>query len=110
MSQPDQPKIVILEKNQNRRDYLRAIVSGGEYIPFIFEKENICLDNLLPLQPDLVISGPLSQNKIYRFLNSVKMINGSLPVLLISSDRSVEDYIAFNGFGNVKVIKVNFEP
>jgi DNA-binding NtrC family response regulator len=110
MSQPDQPKIVILEKNQNRRDYLRAIVSGGEYIPFIFEKENICLDNLLPLQPDLVISGPLSQNKIYRFLNSVKMMNGSLPVLLISSDRSVEDYIAFNGFGNVKVIKVNFEP
>jgi len=110
MTQIDQHKIVILEKNQGRRDYLRSIVSGRGYLPFIFEKETICLDNLISLQPDLVISGPLSNNRIYRFVNTIKMMNGSLPVLIISADQSMEDDAHFNGFGDVKVLRVNFEP
>ena len=59
-----QSKIVILEADQYRRDYLRSIVSERGYIPYIFEKETICLDNLLPLDPDLVISGPLSNERV----------------------------------------------
>jgi hypothetical protein len=53
-------KIVILEADQQRRDYIRSLVSDRGYVPYIFEKETICLDNLQPLDPDLVISGPLS--------------------------------------------------
>ena len=52
-----QSKIVILEADQQRREYIRSIVSDRDYIPYIFEKETICLDNLQPLDPDLVISG-----------------------------------------------------
>ena len=105
-----QSKIVILEADQHRRDYIRSIVSDRGYLPYIFEKETICLDNLLPLDPDLVISGPLSNARVFRFVNTVKMINGSLPILIISGDRAVRESAVSNGFGDVKVIKVNFEP
>jgi len=101
-------KIVILEADQNRRDYIRSIVSNRGYVPYIFEKETSCLDNLLPLDPDLVISGPLTNDRICRFVNTVKMKNSDLPVLIISGDRSVRDSALSNGFADVKVIKVNF--
>jgi two-component system response regulator AtoC len=105
-----QSKIVILEADQHRRDYIRSIVSDRGYLSYIFEKENICLDNLMPLDPDLVISGPLSNERVCRFVNTVKMKNGNLPVLIISGDRTVRDDAMSNGFGDVKVIKVNFAP
>jgi DNA-binding NtrC family response regulator len=105
-----QSKIVILEADQHRRDYIRSIVSNRGYVPYIFEKETICLDNLMPLDPDLVISGPLSSERVCRFVNTVKMKNGNLPVLIISGDRTVRDDAMSNGFGDVKVIKVNFAP
>ena len=78
-------KIVILEADQQRRDYIRSLVSDRGYVPYIFEKETICLDNLLPLNPDLVISGPLSNDRVFRFVNTVKLINDSLPILIIST-------------------------
>ena len=105
-----QSKIVILEADQHRRDYIRSIVSDRGYVPYIFEKETICLDNLLPLDPDLVISGPLSKDRLCRFINTIKMINGSLPLLIVSGDRRVRESATSNGFGDVKVIKVNFAP
>ena len=105
-----QSKIVILEADQYRRDYIRSIVSDRGYVPYIFEKETICLDNLLPLDPDLVISGTLSNNRVFRFVNTVKMINGSLPILIISGDRAVRQNAVSNGFDDIKVIKVNFDP
>ena len=103
-----QSKIVILEADQHRRNYIRSIVSDRGYVPYSFEKETICLDNLMPLDPDLVISGPLSKDRVCRFVNTVKMKNGNLPVLIISGDRTVRDDAISNGFRDVKVIKVNF--
>jgi DNA-binding NtrC family response regulator len=64
----------------------------------------------MPLDPDLVISGPLSDGRVFRFVNTVKMMNGSMPILIISGDRAVRDSAVSNGFGDVKVIKVNFNP
>ncbi len=96
-----QSKIVILEADQHRRDYIRSIVSDRGYLPYIFEKETICLDNLLPLDPDLVISGPLPHERVCRFVNTVKMKNGNLPVLIISGDHSVRDSARSNGFTDV---------
>ena len=103
-------KIVILEADQQRRDYIRSIVSDRGYLPYIFEKETICLDNILALDPDLVISGPLSNDRVCRFVNTVKMKNGNLPVLIISGDQTVRDSARSNGFADVKVIQVKFEP
>ena len=105
-----QSKIVILEAEQQRRDYIRSIVSDRGYLPYIFEKETICLDNLMPLDPDLVISGPLPNDRVFRFVNSVKMMNGSMPILILSGDRAVRESAVSNGFADVKVIAVNFNP
>ncbi len=93
-----QSKIVILEADQHRRDYIRSIVSDRGYLPYIFEKETICLDNLMPLDPDLVISGPLSNDRVFRFVNTVKMINGSLPILIISGDQGGAGQCRFKWF------------
>ena len=109
MNQTDQHRIVILEKNQGRRDHIRSIVSSRGYLPFIFEKETICLDNLISLQPDLVISGSLSKNRMCRFVNTLKMMDGSLPVLIITGDRFIKEFADSNGFSDVKVLKKNFE-
>jgi two-component system response regulator AtoC len=102
-------KIVILEKNPGRRDYLKSIISGWGYTPFIFEKETICFDNLSSLNPDLVILGPLSQEKTFRFINTLQMRNNSLPVLIFSSDHAIEDFIHINGYIHVSVVKAPLE-
>jgi two-component system response regulator AtoC len=85
-------------------------VSGLGYTPYSFENEAICLDNLSPLNPDLVISGLLSSEKTFRFVNALKMRNRRLPVLIISGDHTVQDFIDTNGFADVFVVKEPIEP
>lgn len=110
MPPKDQQKIVILEVDLDRRDYLRSIISGWGYIPFCFESETICLDNLTPINPDLVISGPLPLERVSRFIYTLKIINPSLPVLIVSNDHAFQDYIDTNGFADVMLINISFEP
>ena len=105
-----QSKIVILEKSRVRREYLRSIVSDWGHRPFIFEKVDACLDNLRPLEPDLIISGTLPHDGMDRIVDMVKMMDGNLPLLIISSDPSLNSLTPFNGFNNIKVFKNNFEP
>jgi len=110
MLQTNQDKIIIIESNQARRDYLRSIVSGWGYLPFSFEKETIGLDNLQPLNPSLVISGSLPLENTFRLITTLKMINHSLPVLIFSDDRAMQDFININGFADVIIIRVTSEP
>ena len=63
--------IVILEKNQSHRDYLRSILSQLGYTPISFDRETICLDNLSLLNPHIVISGSLSSERTFRFVKSL---------------------------------------
>ncbi len=105
-----QSKIVILEKSKVRREYLRSIVSDRGHLPFIFEKANICLDNLLPLKPDLIISGSLPHDGMDQFVSMVKTMDGNLPVLILPSHPSQNRLTTFNGFKDVKVFNENFEP
>ena len=98
MYSEDKNKIIIIETNQDARDYLRSIISGLSYITFCFEKESIFLDNLSPLNPNLVIAGSLSSERVFRLINTIKMINYSLPVLIISNDYSIKNFIDINQF------------
>lgn len=43
-----------------------------------------------------------------RFNRKAKMMDGSLPVLIISSDPSFNSYATYTGFKDVKVLKRNF--
>ena len=93
--------------SRSRRDFLKSTFLKWGYIPFVFEKESICLDNLASLNPDLVISGSCSSDNALRFINSLKMIRYSLPVLLLADDCKLEEYINSSGFTGVRVYRKN---
>ena len=103
-------KIVLLEANQSRRDYLRSMISAWGYAPIAFEKESICLDNLPPLNPDLIISGSLNSEKAYHFINSIKMIKSDLPILILSGNQGIQEYVKNNEFYNVVIVSNNSAP
>jgi DNA-binding NtrC family response regulator len=105
MNTTEQHKIIILDSDQNRRDYLRAIITARGLTPFIFEKESRCLDNISPLGADLVISGPLAASKAYRLINTIKSTSYGLPVMIISNDKAIADFIRTNGFEDISVVK-----
>jgi DNA-binding NtrC family response regulator len=98
---------VLLEADPSRREFLKSTVLRWGYIPFVFEKESIFWDNLASLNPDLVISGSLSSDNTLRFINSLKMIRYSLPVLLLADDRIVQEYVNASGFTGVRVFHPN---
>jgi len=110
MNKTQQHKIIILESNQQRRDALKSMVAEWGHTPFIFEKESRCLDNLKPLDPDLVISGSLSADRARRFINTLQLTNCSLPVMIISDDQDILEFVDSNGFGDVSVFKINSDP
>ena len=110
MTKTSRHNIVILEANQMRRDYLRSIISGWGYSPFSFDKETICLDNLSTLNPCLVISGDLSLERTFRFVNTLKKKNRSLPVLIISGDYGIQDFIDTSLFDDIFVISTPVDP
>jgi DNA-binding NtrC family response regulator len=103
-------KIVLIEADHARRDHLKSAIQLWGFNPFSFDNELICLDNLHPLDPDLVISGNLPTENTFSFINSLKMINCDLPVLLISGDKHIQDYIKINGFSDIKVARKNMSP
>jgi len=107
MADLNQSKIVLLEADSSRRDFLRSTFLRWGYLPFVFEKESICLDNLMSLDPDLVISSSGASDDSIRFVNSLKMIRYSLPVLLLSDDSILEEYINTSGFTGVRVYRKN---
>jgi two-component system response regulator AtoC len=105
-----QHKIIILENNQQRRDALKTMVAELGHTPFIFEKESRCLDNLSPLDADLVISGSLSADRAMRFINTLQLTNCGVPVVIISDDQDIWEFVDGNGFGDVSVLKVDSKP
>ena len=105
-----QHKIIILDNNQQRRDALKSMVAEWGHTSFIFEKESRCLDNLKPLDPDLVISGSLSVEKARRFINTLQLTNCGVPLMIISDDQDVLNYVDSNGFGDVCILNVNSDP
>ena len=106
----NQHKIVILESNQQRRDALKTLIAECGHTPFIFEKECRCLDNLKPIDPDLVISGSLSIDRTRRFINTLQLSSYGLPVMIISDDMDILEFVDSNGFGDVSVFKINSDP
>jgi two-component system response regulator AtoC len=105
-----QHKIVILDNDRKRRDALKSMVAGWGHTPFIFEKESRCLDNLKPLDPDLVISGSLSADRARRFINTLQLTNCGVPMMIISDDQDIVKFVDSNGFGDVSVLKINSDP
>ncbi len=103
MTDSELKNIVILESDRSKRDFMRSIVSEFGYVPFTFGEESVCLDNLLHLNPRMVILGNIPPNGVQRFINCVKTINFSFPLLIISTDPDVAHFVATENFENVMV-------
>lgn len=110
MNPEDNNNIVILETNPTYRDYLRSIISQLGYTPISFDRETICLDNLSMLNPHLVISGSLSSERTFRFVNTLKMKNNGIRILVVSDDHAVQKFLNVNGFDDVVLIRPSIEP
>jgi DNA-binding NtrC family response regulator len=103
-------RIVILDNNRQRRDALKSMVAGWGHTTFIFEKESRCLDNLAPLDADLVISGSLSVERARRFIHTLQLTNCGVPLVIISDDQEITEFVDTNGFGEVCVLNINSNP
>ena len=110
MNPSNNNNIVILETNPTRRDYLRSILLQLGYTPISFDKETICLDNLPLLNPHLVISGSLSSERTFRFVNTLKIRNNGIRILVISDDHAVQEFLNINGFDDVVLLRPSIEP
>jgi len=102
--------VVILETDPTRRDYLRSILSQLGYAPIGFDRETICLDNLPLLNPYLVILGSLSSERTFRFVNTLKMGNNGIRILVISDEHAVQKFLNINGFDDVVLLRPSIEP
>ena len=103
-------KIVLLEADQARRDRLKSAIQSWGFKSFSFDNELICLENIQSLDPDLVISGDLTTNNAVSFINSLKMFNYGLPILLFSGDRCIQDYIKLTGLSGIRFVRKNIPP
>ena len=104
MPQSDNHKIAIIESDQEKRNYLRSLVSDWGYRSFCFDKETTCVDNLDPLDPGLIIIGSLSLVRMIRFLGAIREKNCRLPILIIFYDENIQTFVDENKFSNVTML------
>lgn len=105
-----QHKIVILDDDVHRRDFLRAVVHEAGAVPYFFDKPAIFLDNLAPIAPHAVITGPLPREQAYRVILSIKARNRGLPLLVLSADPDLERFASNNDFKEVTFLRGDAEP
>jgi DNA-binding NtrC family response regulator len=104
MSEFEKKRIVFIENDSKRRNHLRSLLNVSGYIPFFFDNEIICLDNLDNLKADLVIVGALPMIRIIRFLNGFEKKKYRLPVLMLSNDSHIQDFIKENFYLDIRII------
>jgi len=104
-----QNKIIVLEADRIRRDTLKSLLAEGGHLTYSFDDEKNCLDNLLAISPDLVVARSFSNQEGDRFVNSLKWMNADLPLLLISDDLSLNEFVEAAGFTKIGILKENFD-
>ena len=110
MQQNGQHNVIILENKKDKKDYLRSLVAGWGHRTFIFDRETVCLDNIATLEPDLIISGSLSIQRTCRFIHTLKVSNRNLPIVVVTDDQDIIDFVGHNGFKAVSVIEPGVSP
>ena len=99
-----QKRIIILEKNQSAKDYLRAMSAREGVLAFCFQQENTCLDNIFQLDPQLIVMGTMQPDRSIRFINALQAINCDLPAILFSQNPRIHQYLSINRLNNIKIV------
>jgi two-component system response regulator AtoC len=81
---------IVFSASFDARNYLREQVCSLGVNAFCFEKEAICFDNFLSIQPDMIIVETESLEVIWRFIFMLHASQVNAP-LLIASERSKSD-------------------
>jgi DNA-binding NtrC family response regulator len=97
-------KIIIVEQDPSYRDRLRYMVSRAGDLAFCFQHETTCLDNLSQLDAELIVMGSFPQDRSIRFMNALRAIDCHVPVIMISEDPALRQYLSVNRLGNMKVV------
>jgi DNA-binding NtrC family response regulator len=66
--------IIIFAQSPSERDYLRHMLSALGIAILCFEKETICFDNLVSLQPQLIVVRTDSKTTVWRFILTLKAL------------------------------------
>lgn len=98
---PSLPPAAIVETNPAQREYLRSLVATSGFTPFVFEKETTFLDNLRHLAPCLIVAGPMPPDRSIRLVNSSKLVDRCLPLLLLYRHPTVVDFVTTYDYNDV---------
>jgi DNA-binding NtrC family response regulator len=107
MAAGGEKKIIVLDADRVRRDTLRSLLADGGHVTFSFEDEKNCLENLLAIDPDLVVAAALQDQRGDRFVNAVKWAKPELPLLIISDDQPLNRRVKTIGFENIGFLREN---
>lgn len=77
--------IIIFAKSAAERDFFRHVLSQKEENTICFEKEEICFDNLVPLQPKLVLARIDSLTLAWRFILALYVLKVDAKLLIVSN-------------------------
>jgi DNA-binding NtrC family response regulator len=96
-----QPTAVVLDQNQLRRDQIRTSLFRCGVMPICFCDEWICLENMQHIRPGFAVIRTDSATRVSRFVNLSKAINKDFPIIVLSGQSRVEEYIRGNWLGNL---------
>ena len=97
-------KIIIIEQNPTQKDYLRAMFAQDGNLAFCFQQETTCLDNLVQVDPELIVMGAMPSERGIRFMNALQAVNCYLPVIMFSKDPAIRQYLSVNGMRNAQIV------
>jgi len=110
MTEKNGAVLVIVDPVESSRDYLRVLALERGFLPFCFDRETICLDNLHGLEPAAVVLGSLPLEGATRMIHAVKVTPANPPMVVVSNGSFSLEAIALNGFDDVRILPPGFTP
>jgi len=110
MLEREQRKIVILEQDHSRRDFLRSVLEADAGLTFCFDNVSACFDNLSRLKADLILVSGIPQPGLLRFINAHNATECRLPTLVMTRDQAIKTYLNGGGVNQIQVKDVQMDP
>ena len=96
-----QATAVILDREQNQREEIRTRLSRCGVLPICFKDQWICLENIHHIEPGFAVLRTDSFERLSRFVNLSKAIKSNFPIMVLSKENRIEDYVRNNWLDNL---------
>lgn len=101
-------KIIILEKDRDRKWRLKTVLCEEGYTVFSFDSILNCVDNIDQLDADLILLGADNVALSISCIDALMAIGCRLPLLVLSNDRLVRRYLKTNYWEDATVIDESY--